>query len=91
MGSSVSSECTFSAAGITISKRQNRLKKDIVEALEFLKCLYIKGLIFRELAPTSTMEEEFDIEEDDGNPDWVDEKEIPAWDSYVIDVDSDVN
>ncbi|KJA12796.1 hypothetical protein HYPSUDRAFT_113732, partial [Hypholoma sublateritium FD-334 SS-4] len=37
MGSSVSSERAFSAAGITISKRRNRLKADIVEALEFMK------------------------------------------------------
>ena len=34
MASSVSSERTFSAAGITISKRRSRLKADIVKALE---------------------------------------------------------
>ncbi|KAH6867195.1 hypothetical protein BKA70DRAFT_1133883, partial [Coprinopsis sp. MPI-PUGE-AT-0042] len=28
----------FSSAGITISKRWNRLRHDIVEALQFLKC-----------------------------------------------------
>jgi hypothetical protein len=33
MSSSVSSERAFSSAGITISKRRNRLKPDIVEAL----------------------------------------------------------
>ena len=87
MGSSVSSERAFSAAGITISKRRNRLKKDIVEALEFLKCLYVKGLIFRELPLTSN--EEFDIEDDDGSPEWEDEVEVPAWDLYVVDIDSD--
>ncbi|KAJ8503453.1 hypothetical protein ONZ45_g10852 [Pleurotus djamor] len=37
MASSVSSERAFSAAGITLSKRRNRLKADIVEALQFLK------------------------------------------------------
>jgi len=87
MGSSVSSERAFSVAGITISKRRNRLKKDIVEALEFLKCLYVKGLIFRELPLTSN--KEFDIEDDDGSPEWEDEVEVPAWDLYVIDIDSD--
>ena len=39
MASSVSSERAFSSAGITISKRRNRLKADIVEALQVLKCL----------------------------------------------------
>jgi hypothetical protein len=48
MASSVSSERAFSAAGITISKRRSRLKADIVEALQFLKCLYRRDLIFRE-------------------------------------------
>jgi hypothetical protein len=46
MASSVSSERAFSAAGITISKRRSRLKADIVEALQFLKCLYRRDLIF---------------------------------------------
>ena len=56
MASSVSSEWSFSAAGITISKCRNRLKEDIVEALQCLKCLYHKELIFREVL-TSTEEE----------------------------------
>ena len=37
MGSSVSSERAFSSAGITITKRRNRLGCDIVEALQVLK------------------------------------------------------
>jgi hypothetical protein len=45
MASSVSSERAFSAAGITISKRRNRLKGNIVEALEFLKALYVRDFI----------------------------------------------
>ncbi|KIK31598.1 hypothetical protein CY34DRAFT_39380, partial [Suillus luteus UH-Slu-Lm8-n1] len=36
MTSSVSSERAFSQGGITISKRWNRLKGDIVEALQSL-------------------------------------------------------
>lgn len=48
MASSVSSERAFSAAGITISKRHNRLKPDVVEALQFLKCIYRRDLLFRE-------------------------------------------
>ncbi|KDQ11838.1 hypothetical protein BOTBODRAFT_86947, partial [Botryobasidium botryosum FD-172 SS1] len=37
MCSSVSSERSFSAASITITKRRNRLKGDIVEALQGIK------------------------------------------------------
>ena len=37
MSSSVSSERAFSQGGITITKLQNRLKGDIVEALQALK------------------------------------------------------
>ncbi|KAG6913491.1 hypothetical protein DXG01_006460 [Tephrocybe rancida] len=53
MASSVSSERAFSAAGITISKRQNRLRGDVVEALQFLKCAIRSDLLFREPAPSS--------------------------------------
>ena len=48
MATSVSSERAFSSAGITISKRRNRLKGDIVEALQCLKCFIKRDLLFRE-------------------------------------------
>ena len=48
MATSVSSERAFSSAGITISKRHNRLKGDIAEALQCLKCLIKCDLLFRE-------------------------------------------
>ena len=48
MASSVSSKGAFSSAGITISKRCNQLEPDIVEALQFLKCLYHHDLLFHE-------------------------------------------
>lgn len=89
MGSSVSSERAFSAAGITISKRRNRLKADIVEALEFMKSMYNSDLIYREPAPTSLLEEECEVFEDDGNPEWENVPGVPAWDSFVIDLDSE--
>jgi len=54
MASSVSSERAFSSAGITISKRCSRLKPDIVEALQFLKCLHRRELIYREEPSTIT-------------------------------------
>lgn len=63
MASSVSSERAFSSAGITISKRRNRLKGDIVEALQILKCLFHHDLIFREVLRSSAIEKELDGEE----------------------------
>ena len=62
MASSVSSECAFSSAGITLSKRRNRLKGDIVEALQCLKCMYHNDLIFREVV--LAMEEEAELEDE---------------------------
>jgi hAT family C-terminal dimerisation region len=43
MSSSVSSERAFSQGGITITKQRNRLKEDIVEALQGLKCAGLRG------------------------------------------------
>ncbi|KAF5343868.1 hypothetical protein D9758_015885 [Tetrapyrgos nigripes] len=54
MGSSVSSEQAFSGGGIVISKRRNHLKSDVVEALQFLKCVIKRDLIFREHASSKT-------------------------------------
>ena len=51
----MSSERAFSSAGITLSKRRNHLQADIVEALQFLKCIYHCDLIFREVC---TLKEE---------------------------------
>lgn len=31
-----------------------------------------------------TADEEFEIEDDDGSPEWEDEVEVPAWDSYSL-------
>ncbi|KAJ2911647.1 hypothetical protein MD484_g8767, partial [Candolleomyces efflorescens] len=72
MASSVSSERAFSAAGITISKRRNSLKSDIVEALQVLKSLINSDLIFREPDVTTDWEFENEVEEDDGDSSWVD-------------------
>ena len=45
MASSISSKCAFSLAEVTISKCHNRVKPDIVKALQFLKCLHHEELI----------------------------------------------
>jgi hypothetical protein len=91
MGSSVSSERAFSSAGITITKRRNRLQADIVEALQFLKCLLRKDLIYREPQPSSILEQELgEVLEDDGDSEWVDDVDDPTgWDKLFIDVESD--
>jgi hypothetical protein len=82
MSSSVSSERAFSSAGITISKRRNRLKGDIVEALQCLKCLIHKDLLFPE--PVIFKEGEDDeVEEGIGAS-----KEPTSWD-ILIDDDPD--
>src|ERR1700682_3410231 len=60
MASSVSSERAFSAAGITISKRCNRLKGDIVKALQFLKVMIHSDLIFREAPVSAKIEKEIE-------------------------------
>src|SRR5882757_4824670 len=94
MGSSVSSERAFSAAGITISKWRNRLKGDIVEALECLKCLLHHDLLFRQVTFTAEIEKELDEIEDrlEGDKTYfevVDDAEAFSWDQLVEDADDD--
>jgi hypothetical protein len=74
MSSSVSSERAFSSAGITISKRRNHLKGDIVEALQCLKCMLHKNLIFRQDPSISVVDEI--AEEDDTITDIGDDFEL---------------
>lgn len=92
MASSVSSERAFSSAGITISKRRNRLKGDIVEALQCLKCIYRSDLIFREVI--TAVEETLDMEKDcllDVAMDVDTDNEVEfSWDSILIDDDDDL-
>jgi hypothetical protein len=89
MASSVSSERAFSAAGITIGKRRNCLKGDIVEALECLKCLLHRNIIFREVIPASELEQELDSEEIvDNERDFaeaVEEANEFSWDQLLAD------
>ena len=78
MSSLVSSEHAFSSAGITISKLHNHIKGDIIEALQFLKYSIRNDMVFREPAPCSILELELleEVEDDNGNPEWVDEPEL---------------
>lgn len=63
MASSVSSERAFSSAGITISKRRNRLNFDIVEALQSLKSAICHNFLARPAEPSKSLEEELAEEE----------------------------
>ena len=82
MASSVSSERAFSQGGITITKRRNRLKSDLVEALQCVKCSIRHDLLFREPAPSSALETEIDGDEDQ-------EDEMETWDDLLLDKDGD--
>ena len=62
MASSVSSEQAFSAVGVTISKRRNQLKGDIVEAVEVVKCLLHHNLIFHKVLNMALVEKELEDE-----------------------------
>ena len=66
MATSVSSERAFSAAALTITKHRNRLKADIVEALQVLRMLYNRDLMFREPSPSSAIELEVEKLEPEG-------------------------
>jgi len=90
MASSVSSERAFSQGGITISKRRSRLKGDIVEALQCVKCALHHDLLFRDPGPSSLVEEESDEFEIDVEPGGVaegDEIEEEGWEALFLDED----
>ena len=88
MASSVSSERAFSSAGITISKQRNRLKADIVEALECLKCMFNHRLLFHEVVAIDDLEQELEEEATDCPMDFdevVAEADGFSWDQLLID------
>ncbi|KAK0433068.1 hypothetical protein EV421DRAFT_1741802 [Armillaria borealis] len=84
-------ERAFSSAGLTLGKLRSWLKGDIVEALQCLKCLYRKDLIFREVVAFDGEEVEM---EDDQGPSPPPTIATVSWDEMLIDVnylaDSDV-
>lgn len=70
MASSVSSERAFSSAGITISKRRNRLDGDIVEALQCLKSFIHEDIMVRDSNTVAEEEAELDqVDEQYANQD----------------------
>lgn len=92
MALSVSSERAFSSAGITISKWRNRLKADIVEALQCLKSCFHHDILFREM-PSSLTECDDQIpavaldSPDTQSADTTEED--PRWDAYIEDLDEE--
>jgi hypothetical protein len=89
MGSSVLSERAFLLASITISKCRNWLQGNIVEALQFIKCLLHTDLIFHEPQPLSILKDELEgVVEDDNDPNWEDE-DPSGWDDLFISENSD--
>ena len=92
MSSSVSSERAFSQGGITISKRRSRLKGDIVEALQCIKCAIRHDLLFRAPAPSSNSEvdeasdQELEVARATGDPEDLEESDVEesSWDGLLI-------
>ena len=82
MASSVSSERAFSFAGITISKQCNRLKADIVKALQCLKCLIKRDLLFQDTDDPSVAAEIIGERQPEQDHD-------SGWDDLVEDLEDD--
>ena len=89
MASSVSSERAFSSAGITITKWRNRLKGDIIEALQFIKCSISKNVLYQEEVIGLTEEEVIGV--DDGDLDWEDVEEEGSDKKLEIEADTTNN
>jgi hypothetical protein len=86
MASSVSSERAFSQGSITISKRRNHLKGDIVEALQCIKCALCHDVLFREPGPSSSTEEaleDLDTESDTNDSEKLSDAEDEGWDALL--------
>jgi len=92
MASSVSSERAFSQGGITISKRRNCLKGDIIKALQCIKCSLRNDLLFRELGPSSLAEvepDDFEIEIDAKKVATDEDEDEEGWDALFLEEDDD--
>jgi len=87
MASLVLSEQAFSSVGITISKCHNCRKGDIVEALQFLKCLIHHKLVFH-ADPSVSLEGDEDEDEDiltqDGSQLFSDAEQPLFWDDFWL-------
>jgi hypothetical protein len=82
---SVSSKYTFSSAGITISKRHNQLKANIVEVLQVLKCVIHHDLLFCKSAFMDDTGCDDEEDADDGG------KEGKGWDDLLVEDPNNYN
>jgi hypothetical protein len=87
MSSSVSSERAFSQGGITISKRRNSLKGDIVEALQCIKCAIRHDLLFQRYVPST--EEAGEGSDDKEELDELTDVDEFTWEEILITDDED--
>ena len=86
MASSVSSEQAFSSAGIIISKLWNRLKPDVVEALQCLKFMIKQDLFFR-FDPSIATDEMQEVAASESDSE-ANDKNAKSWDEmWIIDDD----
>ena len=89
MASSVSSERAFSLAGITIGKWRSWLKGDIVEVLQFLKCLIHCDLVFH-ADPMEPLDSDTGEEDMHDRNSWVlNVNQSPSWDELWLEDDDD--
>jgi hypothetical protein len=94
MAASVSSERAFSQGRITISKWRNRLKGDIVEALQCIKSALRHELLFPEPGPSSLIEDvepnESETEPEAGAGETLgDVTEDESWDAVILEDDEE--
>ena len=78
------------AGGITISKHCNRLKGDIIEALQCIKYALCHDLLFCKPGPSSSVEEpdEYDIETV-SNEKLSDDDDEEGWEALFLEEDED--
>lgn len=65
------------------------MKGDIVEALQFVKCLIWTELISSSPQPCLALEHELEVVGDNGDSKGVEENEPQAWDELFINDDND--
>ncbi len=70
-GSATPSECAFSSGGTTGTAKRNRLKPDVFEALQLLKCAYHNGHIAADKEAHRHVLSSDIVESDDELPDLV--------------------
>ena len=78
-----------------VSKRRNRLKGDIVKALQCLKCMYHEDLIFRAVVTNREVQDEMEnteyFEQSETTDEICEEAKTFTWDSLIEDDEDEDN